>query len=66
MSNNPLNPDQSTQTVPPATAGTVSPTYPRAMYHPTNGQTFVADSTQEAALFASDNQWSEMDPFVTT
>lgn len=65
MPANPLNPDQSTL-VPPTASDTYSPGYPRAMYHPTKGQTFVADATSEASLIASDTQWTEVNPFPTT
>lgn len=63
---NPLNPDQATQVTPPPAPDATAPNYPRAMYHPTKGTQFVADSNQEAALIASDALWSETDPNATT
>lgn len=59
--------DYSTVVVPPATAGTVAPTYPRSMFNPsTNAYAFVADATQQAALVAQDPNWTPSDPFSTT
>lgn len=39
--------------------------YPRWMYHPTNPAQVVFNSAQEAALIASDPQWTETDPNAT-
>lgn len=40
--------------------------YPRWMYHPTNPPQIVNNQAAEAALVASDSQWSETDPNATT
>ena len=59
--------DYATVVVPPATAGTVNPTYPRQMFNSaTQAYAFVADATQQAALVAQDSNWSPTDPFTTT
>lgn len=66
MATNLTSPDASTVTVPAPLADTEQPSYPRAMYHPTKGSTYVDDSNAESALVASDALWSETDPNATT
>lgn len=58
--------DYATVVVPPSTAGTTQPNYPRQMFNPvTQAYAFVADATQQAALVAQDSNWTPTDPFPT-
>jgi hypothetical protein len=58
--------DYQTYVGPPPAPDTLSPNYPRWMYHPVKPAQIVVDSTAEAALVASDASWSETDPNATT
>lgn len=51
---------------PPAMSDTISPGYPKWLYHPTNPAVIVADAAAEAALQKQDGAWTEIDPNATT
>ena len=50
---------------PSSASDTVSPGWPKWLYHPVNAPVIVADSNAEAALQAADSRWSETDPNAT-
>jgi hypothetical protein len=62
-----ISPTDANNYIGPANASdTVSPGYPKWMYHPTLPSQIVADDLSEAALQATDSRWSETDTNATT
>lgn len=51
---------------PPAASDTVSPGYPKWLYHPINAPIIVPDATTEASYQSQDSRWTETDPNATT
>ena len=50
----------------PPSASTFSPDYPKWMFHPTKPSQVVVDASSQAALMASDAQWTSTDTTPTT